>query len=185
MGILYRGSVIDAENLTPQEIMRLEEQRRLATEMLGVDEAFLEVAPDAQSYINSVHDLVAASGSAAHKMIEAPFEELSYHLSHKCDGCFYNEFCMKWTAEHNDLSLVPHLLELEKEALRRKGLNTVFDLALLKDFKTQTDGGGGALEPAKGKEKLARELSGSWGVGHRLDELVLRPDATSIGRSTT
>lgn len=175
MGILYRGAMEDVENLTPRDTERIKEQRALATEILGVGDAFLEIAPDAQSYIDSVRDLVTAPNSTAHTVATAPFEKVNYHLTHKCDGCFYNEFCMKWTAEQSDLSLVPHLTNLEKEALRRRGLNTVFDLALLKDFKSRTsDASFEGLEPAKGKEDLTRQLSGSWGVGHRLDELVLR-----------
>jgi hypothetical protein len=178
MGILYRGSVVDLEDLTPQELAPIQEQGALAREMLGVEDAFLEIAPDPRSYIDSVHDLVTGHDSTARKLVAAPFEELNYHLTHKCDGCLYNEFCMKWTAERNDLSLVPHLTGLEKEALRRKGVSSVFDLALLKEFKPAADGtrlgGFEGLAPAKGKEDLARQLSGSWGVGHRVDELVLR-----------
>src|SRR5262249_23032532 len=88
--------------------------------------------------------------------------------------CLYNEFCMKWTAEHSDLSLVPHLTALEKEALRRKGVSTVFDLAELKDLRYSPDGRFEGLVSAEGKGTLTRSLSGQWGVGHRLDELILR-----------
>lgn len=177
MGILYRGSAVPAEDLTPQDLARIEEQHALAAQLFGVGDALLEIAPDVAPYVDSVHDLVIGPDSTALRLVGAPFEELPYHLTHKCDGCLYNEFCMKWTAERDDLSLVPHLTALEKESLRRKGVDTVFDLAHLKELRyvegmngRQFDG----LAPALGKEKLTRQLSGLWGVGHRLDELILR-----------
>ena len=63
-----------------------------------------------------------------------PFETIPYCLSFKCDGCLYNEFCMKWSAEKEDLSLLPYMTGTEKEALRRAGITTVQSLATLKDF---------------------------------------------------
>ncbi len=38
-----------------------------------------------------------------------PVRKMPFHLTYKCDGCLYNEFCMKWSAEHDDLSLLPHI----------------------------------------------------------------------------
>ena len=57
-------------------------------------------------------------------MATTPFDAVPFHLTYKCDGCLYNEFCMKWSAEHDDLSLLPHLTEQEKGALRRAGVTT-------------------------------------------------------------
>ncbi|HEX8597257.1 MAG TPA: ATP-binding protein [Chloroflexia bacterium] len=177
MGILYRGSLVAADDLSPQDLLRIEEQRRLAAAFFGVADAFLEVTIDPQPYVDSVKDLVTGTQSTARKIISAPIEELPYHLEHKCDGCLYNEFCMRWTAETSDLSLVPHLTALEKEALRHRGVGTVFDLAQLKELRFSSAGGRNHFEglaPASGKEATARQLSGQWGVGHRLDELILR-----------
>lgn len=177
IGILYRGSLVTTEGLSTQDIALVVEQRASAARLFGVEDALLELTPDPRSYIDSVQDLVIGPLSTAQKIITAPFEDVPYHLDHKCDGCLYNEFCMKWTAERGDLSLVPHLRALEKAALRRRGVGTVFELAQLKDLhfsgadgRNQFDG----LVPALGNEALARQLSGQWGVGHRLDELILR-----------
>lgn len=179
LGILFCGSVIDAEDLTTQESAVLEEQRAAAERLFGVEDALLQIEADPKPYIDSVHDLVTGADSLAMRTITAPFEEVPYHLTHKCDGCLYNEFCMKWTAEHSDLSLVPHLTVIEKEALKRKGISSVFDLAHLKDMRYSLGPRPGGrhfegLVPATNKGDLTRALSGQWGIGHRLDELILR-----------
>jgi hypothetical protein len=194
MGILYRGAAVDTLDLSPGDLARIEEERSLAAELFGVEDALLEIIPDPQAYLDSVEDLVTGNTSTTLNVVAAPFESLPYHLTHKCDGCLYNEFCMKRTAEDNDLSLVPHLTALEKEALRRRGVTTVLDLGLLKQFggdennepgstninsgtsngRSKAAGKYEGLVPAPGREELSRQLAGSWGIGHRLDELVLR-----------
>ena len=177
MGILYRGPATPAEDLAPQEAARIAEQHALADRLFGVGEALLEIEPDPTAYLDSVQDLVTGPDSTSQHVVSAHFDDLPYHLTHKCDGCLYNEFCMKWTAENDDLSLVPHLTGLEKEALRRKGVDTVFDLASLKQLRYAKTAAGRSFEglaSSPGKEKVTRQLSGQWGVGHRLDELILR-----------
>jgi hypothetical protein len=54
-----------------------------------------------------VRDLVTSESSAVATASEKPFEEVPFHLTYKCDGCMFNEFCMKWSAEHDDLSSAP------------------------------------------------------------------------------
>ncbi len=177
MGILFLGSALATDGLDHEELARIAEQHALAEQLFGVDDALVEIAPDPTPYLDSVEDLVTGPDSTALRLLNAPFDELPYHLTHKCDGCLYNEYCMKWTAERDDLSLVPHLTALEKEALRRKGVNSVFDLARLKDLHYVETADGNrfdGLVPSPGKEKLTRQLSGQWGIGHRLDELILR-----------
>ncbi len=177
MGILYRGSALPTDGLDHEELARISDEQALAEQLFGVDDALLEIAPDATPYLDSVENLVPGPDSTALRLLNAPFEELPYHLDHKCDGCLYNEYCMKWTADRDDLSLVPHLTALEKEALRRKGINSIFDLAELKQLHFVQSANGNtfdSLVPSAGKEKLTRQLSGQWGIGHRLDELILR-----------
>ena len=81
---------------------------------------------------------------------------------------------MKWCAEHEDLSLLPHLSGVEKEALRRGGITTIEALASLKEFAPGDAGKKGDLVPASGQLPLIRQLAATWPVGPRLDELVHR-----------
>jgi hypothetical protein len=117
----------------------------------------------------------------ARRIAQTPFEELPFHLTMKCDGCLFNEFCMKHAAERDDLSLLPHLTEGDKSALHRCGVTTTSQLANLKEIRRRgvvyVDGEpeeDTRLIPADGQETLARELATTWPVGPRLDELVHR-----------
>jgi hypothetical protein len=156
---------------TPEERLEIEPFQAAAMQSFGLGDALLEVVADAQAYVQSARDLVLASDSAARRVAQAPFDEVPFSLSFKCDGCLYNEFCMKWSAEHEDLSLLPYMTGTEKEALRRAGVRTIEDLATLKDFVA---GGKGDLAPAPGREAQVKRIAATWPVGPRLDELVHR-----------
>src|SRR5690606_39879940 len=41
------------------------------------------------------------------------FRSLPFHLTLKCDGCAFNELCMKRSDETRDLSLIPHITAQE------------------------------------------------------------------------
>src|SRR4029079_4628125 len=84
----------------------------------------------------SVRDVVSGSGAVANRVASVPFDDLTFHLSFKCDGCLYNSFCMKWSAECDDLSVLPPLHENDKKALHKDGMTTTSSLASLKDFVT-------------------------------------------------
>ena len=103
---------------------RRERERERARDLLGVEDGLLELVDDAEAYRGSVRDLVTGEHSTARRVVDAPFEAIPFHLTYKCDGCLYNEFCMKWSAETDDLSLLPHLTGTEKEALQRNGIAT-------------------------------------------------------------
>ena len=133
---------------------------------------------DPQAYVQSVHDLVLATDSTARRVAQTPFETVPFCLSFKCDGCLYNEFCMKWSAEQEDLSLLPYMTGTEKEALRRVGVTTIKSLASLKDF---VPGSKADLVPAPGRETQVKQIAATWPVGPRLDELIHR--AKSFRRS--
>jgi len=109
---------------------------------------------------------------------QAPFEQVPFCLSFKCDGCLYNEFCLKWSAAQEDLSLLPYMTSTEKEALRRAGVTTIQALASLKDF---VPGSKADLVPAPGREAQVKQIAATWPVGPRLDELIHR--ARSFRRS--
>lgn len=160
---------------TPAAQAEVQPFRDAARSFFGLTDALLEVVADPGAYARSVEDLVLGEGSTARRIAEAPFDDLPYCLSFKCDGCLYGEFCMKWSAEGDDLSLLPYLSGTEKEALRRAGVNSVQALATLKDFKSAQGGVDSKdLVPAPGREALVRQLAATWPVGPRLDELVHR-----------
>ncbi len=174
MGILFRPPA----DPTPEEQTELQPLKDAAKQSFGLDDALLEVVADPQAYVQSVHDLVLASDSTARRVAQAPFEKVPFSLSFKCDGCLYNEFCMKWSAEQEDLSLLPYMTGTEKEALRRAGVNTIQAVATLKDF---APGSKADLAPAPGREAQVKQIAATWPVGPRLDELIHR--AKSFRRS--
>jgi hypothetical protein len=85
---------------------------------------------------------------------------------------------MKWSADQEDLSLLPYMTSTEKEALRRVGVTTIKSLATLKDF---APGSKADLTPAPGREAQVKQIAATWPVGPRLDELIHR--AKSFRRS--
>jgi len=182
LAILYRGPAESADPVASHEdAERFEAQRQAAITLLGTDAGLLERIEDKDAYIGSVHDLVIGETSTARRVLQTDFDTIPFHLTAKCDGCLYNEFCMKRSAERDDLSLLPHITEGDKGALMRLGIATVTGLATLKDLSRQgqvsVDGEqqeDTRLVPAPGREALARTLATTWPVGGRLDELIHR-----------
>jgi hypothetical protein len=176
LGVLYRGSALGDQGLSSEEIDERAARREAAERYFGTSDALLDLS-DPENYRDAVHDLVTGPDSTACRVAEAPFESVPFHLTYKCDGCLYNEFCMKWSAERDDLSLLPHVTSQDKGALRRAGVTRVRDLAKLKEFRPDgaaRNGDSGDLVPAPGSEDQVRQLSATWPVGPRLDELVHR-----------
>ncbi len=172
MGILFRPPA----DPSPEEKEEIEPLQEAACQVFGLEESLLEIVADPEDYIQSAHDLVLGEQSTARRVAGTPFEDIPYCLSFKCDGCLYNEFCMKWSAEQEDLSLLPYMSGTEKEALRRVGVTTVQTLATLKDFS-----GTNELVVAPGRETQVKQIAATWPVGPRLDELIHR--AKSFRRS--
>ncbi len=159
--ILYRGPEDQGDPV----------ERMLAQELFHTDGALLELVPNPQDYRDSVRDLVTGNGSVANRVASVPFDTLTFHLSFKCDGCLYNSFCMKWSAERDDLSVLPHLHENDKKALHKHGVTTTRALASLKEFVAPDSP---ELIAAPGQEQRIRQLSTTWPLGPRLDEIIHR-----------
>ncbi|MFO0796355.1 MAG: AAA domain-containing protein [Gemmataceae bacterium] len=166
-GILFHPPV----DPTPEEAAAAAPLAAAGRAEFALDGVLLEVVADQDAYERAAHDLVLGADSAARRVATAPFADLPFCLSAKCDGCLYAEFCMKWSAEAEDLSLLPYLTGTEKEALRRGGVGTVGELAALKDFEAA---GATDLVAAPGREAAVKRLAATWPVGPRLDELVHR-----------
>jgi hypothetical protein len=173
MGILFRPTA----DLTPEQEEEIKPLRDAAKSVFGLDESLLELVADGDAYVQSAHDLVLAKDSTAHRVAGAPFADIPFSLNFKCDGCLYNEFCMKWSAENDDLSLLPYISGTEKEGLRRSGIITIKSLATIKDLTAE----GKDLVPAPGREAEVKQIAATWPIGPRLDELVHR--AKSFMRS--
>ncbi|MBI3965067.1 MAG: AAA family ATPase [Chloroflexi bacterium] len=169
--ILYRGSAEIGSDVSEEEQAERERQRAAAEQLFGTTADLLEIVADPESYREAVRDLVTGPASTARRVARADFEALPYHLGYKCDGCLYNELCMRWTAEHDDLSLLPHLTAQDKGALRRSGVTSVTQLAYLKE---PPEPGSEELVATAGNEGLARALATTWPIGPRVDELVHR-----------
>ncbi len=177
LAILYRGSATSPSDTEEQLAAKLD----LARTLLGTEAGYLEIVADAAAYLAAVSDLVTGSDSLASRLREQEFETIPFHLTYKCDGCLYNEFCLKEAARADDLSLIPYLQDGEKSVLRTHGITTTHDLAHLKQIQRRgTESVDGVqqeaitLVPASGREALTRKLATTWPVGPRLDELVHR-----------
>ena len=166
IGILFRPPT---STTTEQEVEVLPPLRDAAKKWFKLDAVLLEVVGDQEAYRRSARDLVTAPDSTARRVATTDFDSLPFCLSYKCDGCLYNEWCMKDSAEHEDLSLLPFMTGVEKEALRRAGVGTIKALAALKDLSPA-----GELAVAAGREAVVRQLAATWPVGPRLDELIHR-----------
>jgi AAA domain len=167
---------------TPEEEEALRPLREAAQSVFGIDGYLLEVVADQEAYTRAAHDLVLGADSTARRVAATPFEDVPYALGFKCDDCLYNEFCMKWSAEANDLSLLPYATGTDKDALHRAGVRTIPALAALKDFVPVAEGEKPAeLAPAPGHEAQVKRIAAAWSVGPRLDELIHR--AKSFCRS--
>ncbi len=176
MAILYRGPAAGDEGLPEEEKARRATQRAAAVTLFNVPDGFLEIVADPESYRSAVRDLVTGADSTAARVAGTPFEAVPFHLTTKCDGCLYTEFCMKRSAQQDDLSLIPHLTLQEKGALQRLGITTTRDLATLKDLPEATGVGPARsdLVPTPGKEALIQRAAATWPVGPRVDELIHR-----------
>lgn len=171
LAILYRGPADGASADESTEEAARREDERAAAALFGVADAYLERVAERDAYLGAVRDLVTGPDSAARRAATTSFDAIPFHLTYKCDGCLYNEFCLKRSAERDDLSLIPHLTEQDKGALQRAGVATTSDLAALKEFAAEQ---GTDLLPAPGREALIQRLAATWPVGPRLDELIHR-----------
>ncbi len=175
--ILYRG-VTDAEVADDDVSLREKRNRHRAdaSALFAAPSAFLEIVADGDAYLAEAQSLVLGENSEAARVAVRPFDSLFYTLGVKCDGCLYNEFCMKDTHARGDLSLTPCLSGRDKKALLGAGVAGVADLARLKEFARDE---GTDLVSAPGLDTTVRKLSATT-AGPRLDELVLRARRTRL-----
>ena len=165
--LLFRKPI----ELEPQDQKSVHELIQAAFDTFGIDEVLLEIVHDPEAYKQSARDLLLGERSVARRVGSSQLEELPYCLTHKCDGCLFNEFCMKHSAENEDLSLLPFMSGTEKKVLRSNGITTIEQLAQLKEFESDNKYD---LKFTIEHEPLVRKLSATWPIGPRLDELIHR-----------
>lgn len=172
IGILYRGPA-DGGSVRDLPPLREAAQRGLAKRLLGLSNALLEVIPDKHNYTAEVRDLLVGPDALTVRIAERPFHEVSYRLGLKCDGCLFNEYCLKDSHERGDLSLIPYLTDTQKNYLQAEGVLTVQAVAELMHFEGAENAGKDALMTPMQHKPLVRRLQAG-GIGSRLEELVLR-----------
>ncbi len=157
LGILYRGAPDDSAE--PGDPVLLA-QRDDALETFGVD-GFLERIEDMNALRRDVHSLVLGPKSEARRNLATEFDRLPYHLDFVCDGCLYNQLCLRQSAESDDLSLIPFLRADQKQALHTAGVRRCAELAAI-PLPSET-----ASEPY-------RALAMIPALGADLDDLIAR-----------
>lgn len=165
--LLFRKPI----ELEPQDQESVHELMQVAFDTFGIDEVLLEIVHDPEAYKQSARDLLLGERSVARRVGSSALEELPYCLTHKCDGCLFNEFCMKHSAENEDLSLLPFMSGTDKKVLSSNGIATIEKLAQLKEYDPENKFD---LKAAMEHEPLVRKLSATWPIGPRLDELIHR-----------
>ena len=169
-GVLFRGPAHTDNELSEDERVEMERQREAARAHFNATSGLLEVVADQETYFDIIDDLVTAQGSIARRVAAAPLDDVEFHLDAKCDGCIYSEYCMRWSAERDDLSLIPHLTPHDKTALRRNAVTTVSQVArlpLAEEINNADDD----------QRTLRRSLATTWPLTSRLDELIYRSRA--------
>ncbi len=185
LGVLYRAAEADRLALDPELAEQVAADREAARQEFGTGFACLSLVDDVAALQDTVDDLVAGADSLAERIVAMPFADVPYHLADVCDGCRFNEFCMKWSAEHDDLTLIPFISGVEKAQLVRAGIRTTRQLAVLKRVEKRVKGEPGPallLVTVPDAMAMVRGLGSRSGVGARLDELIIRAQAYRKGQ---
>lgn len=177
LGIVYRGPArAEGDALADEE----QAQQAAAQALLGARDALLEVIVGVEDYLCEVREMVTGPDAVVNRIAETKFSDTFFHLSYKCDGCLYQQWCMKAAFENDDLSLIPTLTASEKRTLLAAGLSATAEVAALMRI-TAKPGGRPELVPAKGQEDVVQRLRAS-SVGPRLSEIVHRAKSVRSAR---
>ncbi len=163
--ILYKGPAQSEADDTDET--RVRDKHALRT-VLGIETGYLECIADDAPYRAEVESLVSGRDPVAERIAVKDARELAFSLGLKCDGCLFNEYCMKKAHVDQDLSLLPYLTGREKKALRRAGIPDIPTLAALKTLNDDR-----TLTPAVDAPPILSALAKT-PVGPRIDELILR-----------
>lgn len=129
---------------------------------------------DLSPYYEVIKNLVISPSSVVHHVLNTPIEKLFYHLSYKCDGCYFNSLCMFYTAEKLDLCLVPYITPVEKRTLLAHNITSARDLADLMAFSSSDPN---KLVIPPDKAYIVSQLQSNWPIGPNLPILIQRAKA--------
>lgn len=163
--ILYKGPALGG---TAQWEDKLHRDRASLKGIFGCELGFLERIVEADAYAAEVDALVSGGNPVAERVATKDAGELVFALGIKCDGCLFNQYCMKKAHLDSDLALLPYLTVREKKALRRSGVHNLPMLAELKEVGADKE-----LVATPGAEATLKALAGTI-IGPRVDELILR-----------
>ncbi|HEX8551716.1 MAG TPA: AAA domain-containing protein [Abditibacteriaceae bacterium] len=176
LGILFKG--VERDELAPEGRLEFDLQCETAQRELGANTWPLELLDEAmtQSVRDDMAALILEDNSRARRIADADFETVPFNLDFKCDGCRFNEFCLKQAAESDDLSVLPFITASDKSALRKHGVRRVKQLAELKEPKTEkpSPDDPAAMNTVPEHRELVKKLGAAYPVGPRLDELIHR-----------
>ncbi|MCA9860543.1 MAG: PD-(D/E)XK nuclease family protein, partial [Thermomicrobiales bacterium] len=157
LAVLYRG----AAGGPPEDDREIERAQRLdAAETFGV-EGYLERLEHAGALRRDVRALVLGDKSEARRNLAQSFDQIPFHLDYVCDGCLYNQLCLRQSAETDDLSLIPFLRVEQKRNLQVAGVRRCADLA-------------GIPLPSEAPSPAYNNLAMEPGLGAELDDLIVR-----------
>ena len=176
LGILFKG--VAREELAPEEQLLFDAQCEAARRELDASQWPLEILDEelTRSVRDDMAALVTGPASRARRIADVPFYDVPFNLDFKCDGCRFNEFCFKDSAETKNLSLLPFISAADKSALQKNGVCDVQQLARLKTPKKEKASPDDpvAMTVAPEHEGLVKKLGATYPVGPRLDELIHR-----------
>ncbi len=173
-GIIYRGSN-DPERLS-NEAARKYRDAQAAAEDLGLAGALLDHIDDPVLYLDTIDDLILDQQAVVRRIAGTGLLETSHQYAPSCDGCFFNEACLKIASDRDDLSMIPFMSIDAQRAIRRSGITTTEELATLKEPGRLAIAGveRQALVPASGWESLCHDLGDDRAIAGRLDEFIAR-----------
>lgn len=116
---------------------------------------------DLAPYELALDHLLAGPEAVASRVAGQAFDEVSYALSFKCDGCLFNGHCMHDSAGRESLTLVPYLAPAEQRLLKQHGIRTFRDLAAL-TLPAAPGQYHGPLAPAPGRDEQLVYLRSHW-----------------------
>jgi hypothetical protein len=174
IGILYRGTA-HPEQLSDED-RELDDLRRAAAEALGIADARLELTDPDVLYRDAVDDLLLGENALARRVATSPLDATEFEFTPRCDGCFFNEVCLKRSAETDDLSLLPFVGVDAKRALAEHGVTTTRALAGLMAPRVVEVAGieRKTLAPVPEEGGRCQAIAEQRAIAGRLPELVSR-----------
>ncbi|MBA3825218.1 MAG: AAA family ATPase [Ktedonobacterales bacterium] len=109
-------------------------------------------------------------------VLATEMHDIPYALSSKCDGCTFNQLCLRESAEAQSIALVPTMRPAQIAALHNAGVTTLRALVALKELPERGQPRR-AFATTPGQEATVAALVGNPLVAPEVDRLVQRARA--------